>query len=205
MDGSDQSRSSEPFYRPPAEACPADREESFVRVQFYISRLALVASDHLLESVMTLRRKAYGLTDQLLQQLALKGFTDEEYCAAVKEVLCVWLHLEVIDQGGNDAPDWLLKFLRVAFRSSDYLVESPSAVAVMEAYGDCEDYPSLCSRAALKVCAALGFGVASEVFVSYILPVLKASRPLRQQVLEKALSWPLEKIQRQDMKDLWSG
>lgn len=174
------------------EHCPATKDELYERLNFYASWMGVAASDALYECLMQLRQAAPRLPSDAVRQLALKGFTDEEYACAVKEILCIWFHLEAMDQGGDNSPEWLLSFLRLAFNASDYLIATPKALDVMNSYEDCKESVSLCRAAAIRACHALGFGEYSPGFSAALERVFLRSAPQRQQILEEALTLPLE-------------
>jgi len=184
-------------FRPGPEQNPRSREETYKRLHYYAARLALAVSDHLQDALINLRRKAYGLTDPELKKLALKGYSDEEYVTAVKEILCIWLHLEAVEQGGEEMPRWLLSFLRLTFGATDYIINEPKALDVVHSYEPSDDLNTLCQQTSLRACRALGFGDAANQFVPAILPVLMQTTSVRHQILERALVTPLERIEAQ--------
>lgn len=174
------------------EHCPRTKEELYERLNYYASWMGVAASDALFESLTALRQAAPRLPNDEVRALALKGYTDEEYTSAVKEVLCIWFHLEALDQGGERAPEWLLSYLRLAFNAGDYLIATPKAMDVISSYDDHNDVVSLCQAAAIRTCRALGFGEYSEGFSAAIDRVFFATAPQRQQILEEALTLPLD-------------
>ena len=174
------------------EHCPATKDELYQRLNFYASWMGVAVSDALYECLTELRLAAPKLPSDEVRQLALKGFTDEEYAAAVKEILCIWFHLEAMDQGGESSPPWLISFLRLAFNASDYLIANPKALDVMNAYSEHGDIGSLCREAATRACHALGFGEYSPGFSAALEKAFFQTGPQRQQILEEALTLPLE-------------
>ncbi|GEM_PF-1507843 len=176
------------------EHCPTSKEELYERLNYYAAWMGVAVSDALYECLVDLRNAADKLPHEAARRLALKAFTDEEYAAAVKEILCIWFHLEAMDQGGDEAPEWLLSFLRSAFVASDYLITEPKALDVMHAYEDFGDSVSLCRQCAIRACRALGFGHYSPGFGAAVEPVLFRTGPRRQQILEEALTLPLETV-----------
>lgn len=182
------------LFRVRPEHCPKTKQEKYKRLHFYVSRLGVSLSDFLMESLLDLRRTAYKFQDPKVQQIALKAFNDEEYTNAVKELLCIWLHLEAMDQGGDSMPDWLLGFLRLAFGATDILIPHPRAMDVLNSYGHCVDEESLCAEATIKACRSLGFGTAATAFAPQLSPVLLQTGPVRQSILKEALILPLDKI-----------
>ena len=176
------------------EHCPRSKEETYERLHFYVSWLGVAVADSLQDCLLDLRRKA-GMTDnRAVQRLLLKGYSDEEYVAAVKEILCIWLHLEVIDQGGEEAPEWLVSFLRLAFGCTDRLIAEPKAWNVLSSYEHCEDFVSLCRQTSMRVSRSLGFAEHAEGISPAFHPALIQSSSRRQQILEEALTLPLETI-----------
>lgn len=174
------------------EHCPRTKDELYERLNYYASWMGVAASDALYECLADLRQAAPRLPNDAVRQLALKGFDDNEYASAVKEILCIWFHLEAMDQGGERAPEWLLSYLRLAFNAGDYLIAEPKAIDVINSYDDHKDAVSLCRAAAVRVCRHLGFGEYSDGFSAAIERVFFSTAPQRQQILEEALTLPLE-------------
>jgi hypothetical protein len=173
------------------EHCPSTREELHERLNYYTSWMGVAASDALYDCLIAARQVADKLPDEEVRQLALKSFSDEEYSTAVKEILCIWFHLEAMDQGGENAPPWLLSFIRLAFNASDFLIAEPKARAVMHSYEDHIDISSLCRAAATRTCQWLGFGPYSPGFAAAVERIFSRSAPQRQQILEESLTLPL--------------
>jgi len=173
---------------------PKSKPEKYRRLHYYVSRMGVAVSDCLMESLLIVRRTAYQLSGQELQTLALKGYSDEEYCTAVKELLCIWLHQEAMDQGGKEAIPWILSFLRLAFGATDILIARPRARDVLSSYGFCETERELCLQTAMRASQALGFGKSAPVFAPTIEPILLNSLPVRQGILKDALTLPLDVI-----------
>ncbi len=173
---------------------PATKEEWNERLNFYACWMGVAVSDALYECLMALRQAAPNLPNNTVRNLALKAYSDEEYAAGVKEVLCIWLHLEAMDQGGDNSPPWLLTFLRLAFSASDHLIAEPPALAVMHSYEDFGDVVVLCRAAANRTCRALGFAEFSPGFAAALEKVFLQTAPQRQQILQEALTLPLETV-----------
>jgi hypothetical protein len=176
------------------EHCPKTKQEKYKRLHFYVSKLGVALSDNLMEALLDLRRTAYRFPDPEVQQVALKAFNDEEYTNAVKELLCIWLHLEAMDQGGDHMPDWLLGFLRLAFGATDILIPHPRAMDVLNSYGHCNNEEMLCQEATVRASRSLGFGNSADVFAPQLIPVLLQTGQLRQAILKEALVLPLDSV-----------
>lgn len=173
---------------------PKSNEETYKRLHYYVAEMSVSISDHLRDALIELRKMSDQLPNQELQQLALKGYTDEEFVAAVKELLCIWLHLEAMDQGGEEMPGWLLAFFHLALGAADYMIAKPKAREVMRCYENCDDLAALCLQCCERTCQALGFGDASMIFGPTIYPVLLYTGQLRQKFLERALTSPISQI-----------
>jgi len=183
----------EPFLVPGSSE-PATNEEMYKRLHCYVAGLATTASSQLYEALLELRRSALGIENIMLKQIALKQFSNQEFSAAVKEVMCLWLHLEAVDQGGEDMPGWLLNFFQLSFGAADYTIPVPRANEIMVAYQSCQDVASFCYDGAIRVCMSLGFGENSLDFAPAINPVLLQTRYLRSQCLENALMLPVQNL-----------
>lgn len=184
------------FYVTPA-LNPKSRNERYKRVHFYVSQLGIAVSARLKERLLAIRGLAEKIKDEDLAALAAKSFSEEEFLPAVKEILCIWIHLDAADQGGDLMPAWLMNYLKLALYASDYLIASPDAMSVMDLHSDCADLDSLCSEVAIKACEYLGFGSASSAFAPGIKPLLTESRPLRQKHLRDSLCKPLQELSEQ--------
>lgn len=182
------------IFRVRPEHCPKTKQEKYKRLHFYVSRLGVALSDLLMESLLELRRAADGFKDSEIQQAALKAYSDEEYSRGVKELLCIWLHIEAMDQGGDLMPEWLLGFLRLAFGATDILIPQPRAEEVLNSYSHCTNEDLLFREATVKAGRALGFGKAATIFAPRLTHILLETGPVRQVILKEALVLPLDKI-----------
>lgn len=177
-----------------SEHTPKSKGETYKRLHYYVAKMGVTVSDQLQHTLVDLRRNAHTLPDAAMQKLALKGFSDDEFVFAVKEILCIWLHLESVEQGGESMPAWLLTFLRLAFGATDYMIPKPKAKDVVLSYENCGNISDLCFEASTRVATALGFGQSSATFAPAFAPILIQAAPLRQQILEKALTLPVDII-----------
>src|SRR5262249_36535462 len=173
---------------------PKNKSDTYKRVHYLVCRLGLTVADRMQEALVDLRRQAYQAPTKELEQLALKGFSEEEFVGAVKEVLCIWLHQEAVDQGGPAAPDWLMSFLRLALGATDILIPQPRAEEVFAGYEDCDDMRALCKAAAARAAARLGFGEHAADFAPAVVGLLVYNRESRQKILEDALTLPVTEI-----------
>ncbi len=173
---------------------PNSDEERNFRLDYYVCRLATSAADELTAAVLGLRNAAGRLQPPELGTLALKQVKEEEFTAAVKEIVCIWIHQEAVEQGGDSLPDWLRTFFRISFGAADSMLPKPTAWEVMHAYGRCQDMVSLCMEACCRVCTELGFGVASMNFSPAVMPIVLQTGTLRQQILKEALTCPLHEL-----------
>jgi hypothetical protein len=182
------------FYVTPA-LNPKTRSERYKRVHYYVSQLGIAVSARLKERLVAIRGLSEKIRDPDLAALAAKNFSEEEFLPAVKELLCIWVHLDAADQGGDLMPAWLMTYLKLALYASDYLIAGPDAMSVMDLHSDCADLDSLCSEVSIKACEYLGFGAAAAAFAPGIKPLLTESRPIRQKLLRDSLCLPLTELQ----------
>ncbi len=173
---------------------PKSRNERYKRVHYYVSQMGISVSARLKERLLAIRGLAEKIKDPDLAALAAKNFSEEEFLPAVKELLCIWIHLDAADQGGDLMPAWLMNYLKLALYASDYLIGEPNAMEVMDLHSDCSNLDSLCSEVAIKACQYLGFGAASAAFAPGIKPLLTESRPIRQAHLKDSLTNSLEEL-----------
>jgi len=184
---------SDVFRAGPAHEPTTDEERNF-RLDYYTCKLAIAASEQLTQALMELRGAADRLQPPELGTLALKTFKEEEFSAAIKEIVCIWIHQEAVDQGGETLPLWLRTFFRLGFGAADYMIAKPSAWEVMHAYGRCHDMVSLCMEACCRVCGELGFGVASMTFSPAVMPIVLQTGALRQGILKDSLGSPIKEL-----------
>ncbi len=173
---------------------PKSRSERYKRVHFYVSQLGISVSARLKERLLAIRALSEKIRDPDLAALASKNFSEEEFLPAVKELICIWIHLDAADQGGDLMPAWLMNYLKLALFASDYLIASPDAMSVMDLHSDCADLDALCSEVAIKVGEYLGFGNAAAAFAPGIKPLLAETREIRQEHLRTSLCKPLEEM-----------
>ncbi|MBX9688870.1 MAG: hypothetical protein K2X27_19330 [Candidatus Obscuribacterales bacterium] len=181
------------FYVTPA-LNPKSRSERYKRVHFYVSQMGVSVSARLKERLLAIRGLSEKIADPDLAALAAKNFNESEFLPAVKELLCIWIHLDAADQGGDMMPAWLMNYMKLALYASDYLIPAPDAMSVMDLHSDCADLDSLCSEVSIKACEYLGFGFASAAFAPGIKPLLTESRAIRQNHLKDSLCKPLEEL-----------
>lgn len=181
------------FYVTPA-LNPKTRSERYKRVHYYVSQMGISVSARLKERLMAIRGLAGKIKDEDLSALAAKSFSESEFLPAVKELLCIWIHLDAADQGGDLMPAWLMNYLKLALYASDYLIASPDAMSVMDLHSDCHDLDSLCSEVSIKACEYLGFGGAASAFAPGIKPLLIESRAIRQKHLQDSLCKSLDEL-----------
>src|SRR5437879_4678292 len=131
-----------PSFRVRPEHAPKSKPETYKRLHYYVAKMGVTVSDQLQAVLIDIRRQSYTMPSEL-QRIALKGFSDDEFVSAVKEVLCIWMHMEAMDQGGEEMPPWLLTFLRLAFGATDYMIPKPGATEIMMSYEDCNNVNSL--------------------------------------------------------------
>lgn len=181
---------------------PKSRTERYRRVHFYVSRMGVSVSARLRQVLNALRQLAVEMKDPSCAAYARKSYTEAEFLPAVKELLCIWIHLDAVDQGGELMPVWLMSYLKLALFACDYMVPLPDAMSVMERHSDCRDIEKLCDEAALKVCEYLGFDHVAQAFAPAIVPILLNSRAVRQKHLEDSLTLPLNEVEEMVPSDL---
>lgn len=181
------------FYVTPA-LNPKSRSERYKRVHYYVSQLGVAVSAQLKERLLAIRQLADRIRDPDLAAYASKSFSEDEFLKAVKELLCIWIHLDAADQGGDLMPAWLMNYLKLSLYASDYLIEVPDAMSVMDLHSDCRDLDSLCSEVSIKACDYLGFDAAAAAFAPALKPMLTQSRSIRQQFLKNSLTLSIEEL-----------
>lgn len=183
------------FFRPRPEHNPRVRHERFQRVHYYVSRMGVAVSDELKDIVVALRTSAEQFTSEEIRAAVTKQYREAEVLAATKELLCIWIHLEAVDQGGELMPAWLMHFFKLSLYVSDYLIASPEAMEVMDSHSDCREMGALCDDVGLTVAAYLGYGRSAPLLAPVIAPILRESREIRQPILKDALTLPVEEME----------
>ena len=180
-------------FRPMPGHNPRSRQDRYRRVHYYVSQLGAAASGHLKQALLALR----GASDHMpedLQNLAMKPYMESEFLPATKELLCIWIHLEAVDQGGEGMPSWLMQYLKLGLYATDYLIPEPQAINVMQAHAPCTELPALFDEVALTMAQYLGYGARASEFAPAFNPLLESTRQLRQKILKQSLTADLETL-----------
>jgi hypothetical protein len=167
---------------------PRSAKDRYKRVHRYVSNLAMAASAQMKQALLVLRNAAAELPSPELQTAARKQYSQVEFLAATKELLCIWVHLEAVDQGGETMPGWLIEFLKLALAATDFVIEQPPAQAIMEQHGDCTETKVLIEQVCRSIAQKLGYGAVANILAPAFAPLLEKSRLLRQQALRDALT-----------------
>jgi hypothetical protein len=170
--------SNAPIFRPNPGFNPRGRQERHRRVHFYAVQLAREASTALRDTIVYLRQ-----TNETWR----RPFSAQQFQSAVKELVCIWIHLEAIDQGGESMPAWLMNYLKLALNAMDQLIDSPRALDIMKLHQQCTDLDSLYSEVAETILANLGFSEMTNEIASALFPLLANSRAMRQSILRESL------------------
>lgn len=179
------------LYRPLPGHTPRSRNDRCKRVHQYAAKLAASASAELKHTLLALRNAADEQPATALQTAARKEFTEPEFLAAVKEIVCIWTYLEAVDQGGEMMPQWLMNYFKLALYAADYLIEHPTSANIMQAYADCSQMDELMARATRTIANHLGFGEHADKFCPSLAPLLENSRSIRQAALKQSLTQEL--------------
>jgi hypothetical protein len=175
------------IFRPNLGHNPKSSNDRYRRVHKYVCDLSAAASGQLKQGLIVLRNAAKELPEQL-QPAAQKQYVESEFMPASKEMLCIWIHLEAIDQGGEIMPTWLVEFLELSMNATDFLIDRPSASDVMQSHAACTTVIDLINQSAVSIATRLGYGTAAKSFGPIFAPLLLNSRTTRQQVLHDALT-----------------
>lgn len=190
MPGSKTDSQSVAFHARP-EHNPKDRTEKYRRVHYYVSRMGVAISNQLKQALLALRNAAPQLQTEQMRVVASKQYTEDEFLPAVKELLCIYIHLDAIDQGGELMPAWLMNYLKLALHATDYLIATPEAMFVMESHADCRSLQELTNEVSHSVCQTLGHGGCSRAFAPAIGTLIKSSQATRNRILKDSLTMPL--------------
>jgi hypothetical protein len=164
------------------------RQDRYRRVRSYVSQLGAAASAQLKQALLALRNAADKLPTPELQAAASKQYVESEFLPAVKELLCIWIHLEAIDQGGEMMPEWLMNYLKLAVYGTDFLIESPPAEQVMDQHAHCTEMSMLQKEVSESLAERLGYGSVAKQLAPAFIPLLENSRSTRQKILRESLT-----------------
>jgi hypothetical protein len=167
---------------------PRSRADRYKRVHLYISKLADAVGAQLRETLLYLRKTAPDLSGQDLQEQAAKSFSEVELSQAMKEIVCIWIYLEAIDQGGETMPQWLMAYLKLALYATDYLVAQPQAQMIMQSYGGYALTDDLIRAACQNIGGYLGFAASSKQLAPFLSGLFDDSRRRRQSLLKLSLT-----------------
>ena len=181
------------MFRPMPGHNPRSRQDRYRRVHYYVSQLGAAASGQLKQALLALRAASEHMPVDL-QELALKPYIESEFLPATKELLCIWIHLEAVDQGGEGMPSWLMQYLKLALYATDYSIPEPQAINVMEQHAACSELPALFGEVSLTMAAYLGYGERANELAPAFLPLLENTRQIRQRILKQSLAGDLDTL-----------
>jgi hypothetical protein len=170
--------SNPPIFRPNPGHNPRGRQERHRRVHFYTVQLAKEASTAIRDTIVYLRQS----NDSWRRQ-----FTTDQFQSAVKELMCILIHLEAIDQGGESMPAWLMNYFKLAFHAADQLIANPRSLDIMKQHQQCNDLDTLYMEVVDTIAANLGFTEMTNEIASAVYPLLVNSRGMRQSILRESL------------------
>lgn len=175
-------------FRPMPGHNPRSRQDRYRRVHYYVSKMGQTASAQLKQALLVLRNAAAQMPTPDLQIAASKQYTEQEFLPATKELVCIWIHLEAVDQGGEAMPAWLMNYLKLALYATDYLIAEPQAMDIMAKHAHCSDLPTLYSEVGETIGQYLGYGEAAAALGPAFLPLLTNARATRQKFLKESLT-----------------
>lgn len=181
------------IFKAQAEHEPKSETDKYERLHYYVYHSSLKIIDLLRRSLADIRKSAPDQAPEL-QRLALKPCKSPEMTLALKEVLCVWFHLEALDQGGEGAPGWVLRFLRLSIACSDHEIPNPLGLDILHSYETCPDEAALSEIASVRTCKALGFGPAAETFAPAVRSIFVSTDAVRRDIFEEAMTLPLDRL-----------
>jgi hypothetical protein len=181
-------------FRARPEHNPKERTEKYRRVHYYVSRMGVAISNQLKQALLALRNAAPQLQTEQMRVVASKQYTEDEFLPAVKRLLCIYIHLDAIDQGGELMPAWLMNYLKLALHATDYLIANPEAMHIMESHADCRNMNELTNEVSQIVCETLGHGGCARAFAPAIGTLIKSSQATRNRILKESLTAPLSEL-----------
>jgi hypothetical protein len=179
------------LYRPVPGHTPRSRADRYKRAHLYISRLSAAVDAQLREALLSLRKQSPSLSDENLQMQASKKFSEAQLAQAVKEIICIWIYLEAVDQGGEMMPQWLMNYLKLALYATDYLIAQPQAQVIMQSYAAYPVTEDLIRAACRNIAGYLGFDPSAAGIVQILSSMFEKSGRLRQSLLKSSLTQSL--------------
>lgn len=178
------------FFQASDEFMPADQFEFADRLEYYLVRLSFA-------SVELVKEFMLALTAQVLEEEDKVNFPlleDAHLAGSSKELLCVWLHQEALEQGGEAMPEWLLYFLRAALFLTDAALPDMKMNDVFDCYDRCESFKDFCELASDRVASHVLPGVDTLGFTGQKWGLVRS--PVRNAILSEALALPASDIRR---------
>ncbi len=126
-----------------------------------------------------------------LEKTAAKPFTEAEFLPAVKELVCIWIYLESLEQGGDGMPAWLTHYFKLGIFASDYLLSLPPAQDVLDSHALCLDLTTLHSSVGYSIARRVGFGMHARSLGPAFVPLVVSTRSVRQKILWESLTLPV--------------
>lgn len=181
-------------FRPKPGHFPRSKQDRYKRIQYYVGQLGEAASAQMKQALIVLRNAAEQLPPEL-QPIAHKDYSDTELLPALKELVCIWIHVEAIEQGSESMMTWLMEYFKLALHATDSLIPEPKALDIMTLHAHCEDLESLYTEVSTTIGGYLGFGDQAPTLAPAFVALLINSKPLRQKLFKDSLTIQVEDIE----------
>jgi len=174
--------------RVPTELQPQSEEEAVDRATYLACSLALNCADLVTGTLMRCRSGELG---DSVRKASAKAFSQQEFAAAAKELTCIAIYASVLDQGADEAEEWLKDFLFLCLRVSDKIFTQPRARDIMLTHDTITTLPGICQDASTSACRSLGLGGMAKDVAVPMKDYLMLTRKYRCDLLLYALSQPV--------------
>lgn len=169
---------------------PSDVDEGLTRALFLTH--AVHAHWHKLLGIF-LDKCRSGEFGQETSQVLAAGTSEENIALASKELVTASIHIAGLDQGGPNAPMWLIRLLFESQQESDEMLPEPFAADIIAELGEMELNSML---EAIAGAIAERFDLPAEDRIDdWLFRALESSRLFVSELLVFALSQPIEALQ----------
>jgi len=168
---------------------PTDKEQMRRRALYYATAISMDCAEML--SVYMAHCKGAKFHER---NGAMTEPKIEENKRAIKELVCQSIYLMLVEQGGNECPNWLKEFARWSWAAADKLMSEPSSKSVMDKYKSFAGIEDNCQATSFNLCSQLALGDTKPDALVMLGQLLEARKEERIKHLSIALSESLDSL-----------
>jgi len=170
---------------------PVDEDRGQQRALFLCHAIDGHVRQNLVLLLSKCRDGAYGKS---VQQSLQKQVNEWVLAAVIKQITCVSIHRAWLEQGGDEAPDWLLSFALVSQQETDEICAQPEASELIEGIEQLQ-FDEIIPALFDKTCQDLGFNGEDEAS-DFLCALILSTCDLTRELLLLSLSQPLDSLHR---------